>query len=260
MRRQSVAFLAGAFACGLLANGAAFADSTVSYTASYGQKPTDWGGETAGNVYLQQFNPNLGTLTGMNITASFDISGSATVFASNDSPVDATDMIINSKVLLLDPTQPIDLSGANNACDLTAGNFNCIPLTGVDAVAAEVFNTNITSPTTFNYSGITATSTDTLSLENGDGPFVATTTVYPSYLSYFTGTGTVDVPAVTEVDLQGHFDGNAPLSQTTNATVTATVTYTYTPASSPIPEPADIAVFGIALAGLGFVRRKLKQR
>jgi len=83
----------------------------------------------------------------------------------------------------------------------------------------------------------------------------------PTDLANFTGTGLESflLSGLAPVTYTGHVSNgyNASLGGTTDAGGYATVTYNYSDGNTPgVPEPGTIALFGLGLAGIGFVRRR----
>ena len=190
----------------------------------------------AGNyasIGLTQFDPSIGTLTGVSLYFQGAIDSVYSVTSQSGSTVTINQYDASISMKLLKPADSIPASNSSAA-------YLTIAPAIVSLTAGSTVPPNING---------TADSYDS-----------ATTAVSSADFSLFTGTGSVIFPIFTKTrtvtDLTG---GNLNLSQTTQGVAEATVTYTYSVATTTVPstpEPATFALFGGALLGLGLLRKR----
>ena len=184
---------------------------------------SDW----TSSLTFQQFNPSFGTLQSVQINLSASMQTIITV--TNDSETSSSSGTARTEVMVTVQ------DGGNN---LTAPEIDFL---------SPLFSYSL-APGAATTSGLlttTATSSDTYALL--------------AILSEFTGTGSIQLPALTFTQtLLANTGGNTTSSQATDASLTGTVLYTYDE-SSPVPEPGTLALFGIGVLGLlayGRARRR----
>lgn len=186
---------------------------------------TDW----TNTVSVAQFNPALGTLTGISVKLSSD---------------------------LITTLSFTNLAGANSDA---VGDLQTILRVYFQDAGAH-FGTYSGGTGALKYGGNTDQSYD---LAPGEGitasglTDLASTTYTPSLglvASEFEGTGDVvfDLYSKTST-LVGNSGGNFVASQTTQAGAGVLVTYTFT---APAPEPSTMALIGSGLVGTGLVLRR----
>jgi hypothetical protein len=173
---------------------------------------------------LAGFDTSLGTLTGVSIT----MSDAGTFFGT------VTNTAANNNSFSI--REDVDLSVSGNS--VIAGLANSLVETQAYSNVAPG------SPQGFG----------TYNPTNSDSVAAVTASDIAEFLNQNI---TVNVSTLTsETNLGG--GGNETASINTTADATITVTYTYTPSAPPppVPEPASLAVLGMGLLGLGFVRTK----
>ncbi len=188
---------------------------------------SDAGGQfslpTTASFTLPEFNPALGTLTGVELSFSLMYQGEVTVlnFSEYFGP-GTTEAFTNGS-----STVPIDMS-------TPSGLLSPLVMAAYSGVSGSV-----PVATTNDYFGPSTAMTPTFNPVSGDFPLYTGVGDNSYTLSYGTGTyaGTG-----TYVGFGG--DGNS--------SGTATVTYTYTP----VPEPASVVLLGLGAAGLWWAARR----
>lgn len=213
---------------GLLLGGAGAADA-ANFSVGF---PT---GSSSQLVGFNQFDPGLGTLTQVDVTLSNVIVG-----------------------------------GEGSAFSITGAEGGSFGSTGFSAslritppVGGNVFLAAISAT-----SGCTVTSGDScfdshLPISPAFVPNPASITGAPN-LAPFIGLGTVDLTAgvfdfqedslICDLNQQG--TGSCIPANGITWSGTLIVNYQFTPAETGVPEPASLAVFGLGLAGLGWVRQR----
>jgi PEP-CTERM motif len=222
-RRRNVMmkrFLLPALLLACAAVGTAQADS-VTYTSS--TVPTQ---EIPFDIILAlpKFNTNLGTLTGISFTVSTTVEPEIDIQNNNH-----TSATINSAFASI----PVTATGPDGTTAMTTSTYN--------------LGTTIVPPGFNQYFGSTIMNS-------------ATSSVTGSFSAY-EGPGNFDTD-FTFVSGNGSFGGTTGANKIlfgggANAGGFISVTYTYTP--NPIPEPSAIVLAGIALAGLGVMRRRFRR-
>lgn len=204
-------------------------------TISYGPVSTspnfDPGDQTsyAQTISLNQFNPTLGTLTGVQITVDTQLQKSGTL--------------------------------VNNGSNAT--NMNYLYQSGQITVAGEGVNHTQNASSTFiagesfsNVAGGGGIATIAFLQETFLGDVFN-----PSNLSAFIGTGTVDYAVNAAANLlTGCGNANCASNIVTKMGAQMTVTYTYTPDTNEVPEPASFAMVGLGVLALGLIGRRARSR
>ncbi len=212
-------FMAGIIA--VLSLVAAASADTISYDVDFG--PTSVGA-TSYDIYLNQFNPSLGTLTG--VTLTLDATASAgTISWDNEAGVSSNVTLgIGATVTAVGPDALtlIAVPLQKGTSTVTADTDDVADFIGTDA---------------FSVTGGTGSDSDT----------AYPTSPFAAYLG--TGTFSVNVSSAVETYLSTT-GGFGPIDSSSGSfSGTVTVTYEYI-----IPEPATMSLLG--LGGLALLRRR----
>ncbi len=174
--------------------------------------------------FLDLFDANLGTLTGVTLTlfGSDHTTISLTNNAANTQRVRATssvDLFFASSLVGLDlSTVSLSLTGATGLVSLLPG-------------ATEFFGPLADSDS------VTLTPLSSLFSVAGGGQF------------------SISCESLSGIAIVGG-GGNVGSNQTTTAGCGATIAYDYTPTTTNVPEPASMALVGLGMMGLAAIRRR----
>lgn len=205
----------------LLAVSGAWAD--IVQTLTYGPAGTDW----THNFVFNQFDPSGGTLTGVRVDVTGDLSGWIRAFNSTLSAADFTGSQTANMYVMLGST-PLVLLSARDSCIAGDTPFDSAWQTQWTLVPATSWSPTHTS---------SATDTDSWTASN---------------LAPWIGTGTITLGSGANggINVVGPGIGNAEWQTLADATVT--VTYD----TSSIPEPCTLALSALGLAGMGLLRKR----
>ena len=210
-----------ALSVGLLVSAAQAA--TVNYSTSSGTVYNN----ASGTLNLPKFDSSLGTLTGISITETITVNGSATVTA----PGVGSPLFVNAATLR---------------------NTGTVTGTGLTAYSARADADFITSTVAF-----AQNEQQTYTLTEAIG--TKTVTVGSGYFGSYTGAGNAAFNYIIGTTFLSDTSGGFSMSSSTASNVGVSVTYTYIMAEIPmIPEPnAYAALFG-GVVLLGALRRRLR--
>ena len=209
------------------------ADSTISYSSSV-SGTFDFPGS---NLYLQQFNPGLGTLNYITVSLSGSSLTSLSVYNSSSAAYGSPSSLFNDIQVYLG-TSAFDT--ALEALNPNAGDF-ALPNSWLDLTSQR-----------FNIAGLApgdSISASNLPNTRGSGALAGTSPITSGTLvADVVGTGSVPLDVSTASSVDAAIIGGSPLQATEAATgtVTATVTYDYTI----VPEPASLALLCVGLAAM----------
>jgi LPXTG-motif cell wall-anchored protein len=171
----------------------------VTETVSIPLRPTDFSDEPS----APQFNPSLGVLTGVQITATVNIVGGIQIENLSPTPIQAT-LALQSTTTLTGPSfGPVNAQATTEGVQATLGAFD-----GTEDFAG---------PSAATFSGLQGSGQATVNLDSGTTDLTA-----------YVGTGVVEFPLSTNTTFAGEGPGGNVLAAFTNqAAVEIQVVYTY---------------------------------
>jgi PEP-CTERM motif len=232
---------------------------TQSTSASGGLTATNWGAGTAGinnPLVFNQFDPKLGTLTGVDITLTTNIRNDfMLVFVP-------TPIVTTIDVATTQTTDPSVLNDPAKRALLTDGPTvtlfapNGASIFGPPATRQPVDFVQLTESSGTWSSLLPFTDPHFIPPSVTEQSFSRSLTSdnAPSLFSDFIGTGSVGLP-VTATSFSSFFSssGNGGGAVLTKANATVMIQYEFTPHS--VPEPTSLLLLGVGIAGILVTRR-----
>jgi len=209
------------------------ADSIISYSSSV-SGTFDF---PESDLYLQQFDPGLGTLNYITVSLSGSSLTSLSVYNNSAATYGSPSSIFNDIQVYLG-TSAFDTALA--ALNPNAGDF-ALPNSWLDLTSQR-----------FNIAGLApgnSISGSNLPNTRGSGALASTSPITSgAVFADLEGTGSVplDVSTISSVDSAIIGGSTLQATEAASGTVVATVTYDYTI----VPEPASVALLGVGLAAL----------
>jgi hypothetical protein len=219
----------------LLAPSVSQADlSTPDQILSVSATKTDWGPVSHPPItalQFSQFNPSLGTLTGVSISLDYNFSSQVTLNAVNASTLT---MVVQGYMVLSLPQNDGQIHNIFSPSDTP--NFN------------NVVQHTFSGPNSYS---------STQDFSNT----VSTELTSSAVRAQFTGTGTIGLPIGASVPVTNFYTSTSQGHgvATTYASATVTLSYDYIP-HIPIPEPSSLVLLSLAGGGMLFAAHRRRRR
>jgi hypothetical protein len=222
------------------------AADTVQFTSSFGPSATDF----THTFTLSDFDPTLGTLTGVEIDLSASETISALGLANTGNIVESNFSVVATSAIKTSNNTAV---AADNVSIFTLNDFDSSILFpgGVTLGDSSLPACPLATPS----AACSSVSFTPPAPVSGTNSVTDTSAAIVGYI----GLGTFSIDGITKAfsSFSGG-GGNIALNQSTNATLSATVIYTYTAANTTTPEPATLFLMGSALVGVGLLRKRIK--
>jgi hypothetical protein len=223
-------------------------------STSSGLVATDWGpGDGAVNdpLVFNQFNPKLGTLTGIDLTFSFTIRNDYVLTFVN-TPITTTMYISTSltsdPAILANPAERAMLTDGNSVTLLGPGGSGTTPIFGPPATRQPVDLVAMTETSGTWSSLLPITNPHFIPPTETQQSLVTTLTAASngSLFNDFIGKSVVDLPVLATGNSSFYSSsGNGSGEVLTSANATLSIQYVYT--ASGIPEPSSVILLGVGI-------------
>ncbi len=223
-------------------------------STSSGLVATDWGagaGAITDPLVFNQFNPKLGTLTGVNLTFSFTIRNDYTLTFVN-TPITTTLYVATSQTsdpaILANPAERAMLTDGNTVTLLGPGGSGTTPIFGPPATRQPVDFVAMTETSGTWSSLLPITNSHFIPPTQTEQSLSLTLTAANngSLFNDFIGRNTVDLPVLATGDSSFYSSsGNGSGEVLTSANATLSIQFVYT--ASGIPEPSSVILLGLGI-------------